>query len=116
MSAQLEMFAPSAVGQDLARARRERDKGIKKVSNNNATFLETMRGVARLICHQKGWVCSDDLRAWCDARKFYPSHFNAYGAILTKHEFVPGEYIVSHQVQGHGNRIRKWTLKPGVTK
>src|SRR3990167_4809043 len=95
----------------LTRARQERDKGIKRVAGNNAIWLDRMRNVATMFCHQKGWVCADDLRAWCDQYSFYPTHPNAFGAIFTKKEFVPGEYIVSKQPLGHCNRVRKWRLK-----
>src|SRR3990167_3688619 len=96
---------------NLTRARQERDKGIKRVSENNSEFLTIMRQVAKDICRQKGWVCSDDLRAWADANRLYPTHYNAWGVIFTKKEFVPGEYIVSKQPLGHCNRVRKWVLR-----
>ena len=94
----------------ITRARQERDNGIKKVSENNHEFLTILRQQARIICHQKGWVCSDDLREWADRNGLKPSHPNCWGAVFNK-DFIPGEYIVSKQVQGHCNRIKKWVLK-----
>ncbi len=111
---QIPLFAVPPVGQSLQRARRERDKGIKRVSANNAEFLKLAREAAKTICQRKGWVCSDDIRAWSDANGIRPSHFNAFGAVLTTKEFTPGEYIVSKQVQGHANRVRRWVLRGNV--
>ena len=111
---QLDMFidsSPFAKRIGLEIARQKRDTGIKQVSANNRDFLEKMRSAAKQICREKGWVCSDDLRAYADANRLYPSHYNVFGAILTTKEFVLGEYIVSRQPQGHANRIRRWTLR-----
>ncbi len=98
---------------DLFTARRRRDAGIARVSNKNATFLETLRSVARMICRQKGYVTSDDLREWVSQHPEIgePSHYNVYGAVFHRSEFEPGEFVVSKQVQGHSNRIRLWRLK-----
>ena len=103
MNAQMDLFA----------ARRARDRGIARVSAKNATFLEALRSVARMICRQKGSVTSDDLREWVSRHPEVgePSHFNVYGAIFHRSEFEPGEFVVSKQVRGHGNRIRVHRLK-----
>lgn len=95
---------------DLGLARRNRDAGIAKVASKNATFLETMRGVARMMCRQKGKVTADDLREWAECNGVEPTHPNAWGAVFNK-EFAPGEFVVSRQAQGHSNRIRVWRLK-----
>lgn len=100
----------SALQLDLGLARRNRDAGIAKVASKNGTFLETMRGVARIICRQKGKVTADDLRDWAECNGVQPTHFNAWGAVFNK-EFMPGEYVQSRQVQGRGNRIRVWRLR-----
>ena len=109
MQLALNLASPRARNTDPAR--QARDKGMKRVAGNNAEWLLDMRHVARDICRQKGWVCSDDLREWSDAHGRYPTHYNAFGTILTAKEFIPGEYIVSKQAQGHMNRIRRWTLR-----
>lgn len=111
---QLDMFIdsnPFAKRIGLNVARRNRDAGIRRVSDNNREFLAVMRAVAKEICQKRGWVCADDLRAWAKANNIEPTHYNAFGAILTVKEFTPGEYIVSRQPQGHANRIRKWVLR-----
>ena len=116
-AAQLDMFAipfrwnASSSAPDLKLARRNRDAGIRRVSGNNREFLVAMRSAAKQICCEKGWVCSDDLRAYADRNRIWPSHPNAWGVVLTVKEFIPGEYIVSRQPQGHANRVRRWTLR-----
>ena len=92
-------------------ARQKRDAGIKQVSANNREFLDIMRAVAKQICWVKGWVCSDDLREHADCHGIKPTHYNAWGAVLTVKEFIPGKYVVSKQPQGHANRVRRWTLR-----
>ena len=110
-----DMYTPVHVTKwttdDLKLARQKRDTGIKQVSANNREFLIKMRAAAKQICREKGWVCADDLRAYSDSIRCWPSHQNAWGAVLTLKEFVPGEYIVSKQPQGRANRIRRWTLR-----
>ena len=116
---QLDMFPPfglqSATGGNypasLNLARRKRDAGIKQVSANNREFLTVMRDFAKQICREKGWVCSDDLREWAHGHNLKPTHYNAFSVILTTKDFIPGEYIVSRQPQGHANRVRRWTLR-----
>lgn len=96
---------------DLQLALQLRDQGIQAVSLRNADFLATMRGVARMICRQKGEVTADDLREWADRNNVKPSHVNAFGAIFRSKEFVAvGEYI-SRQKQGHGNKCYRWGLR-----
>ena len=96
---------------NLPLARRKRGEGITKVSNNNKEWLLDVRHVARDICCTKGWVCADDLRQWADLYRRYPSHPNCWGAVFSGKQFIPGEYIVSKQPQGHCNRIRVHRLR-----
>lgn len=88
-----------------------RDRGIELVSLSNASFLETMRGVARMICRDKGEVCADDLRDWAKDHGIEPSHKNAWGAVFKNGDFESVRFIRSRQVQGHGNLICIWKLK-----
>lgn len=96
---------------NLPAARAARGAGIALVSDHNREWLDVVREVAIGIARRKGWACADDVREWCEANDFRPHHHNAYGAIFRSREFVPGEYIVSAQVQGHGNRVRVHRLK-----
>ena len=104
------------MNQQLDLALAERDLGISRVKAKNSDFVETMRGVARMLARQKPdrTITADDLRDWL---KFHaevgePTHYNAYGAIFCRNddfEFVG--YTKSLQKQGHGNLIRRWRLK-----
>lgn len=94
----------------LFRARKERDKGIALVSRPNAEFLDWMRYEARRICLERGTVTIDDLRGGGSYPT--PTHYNAYGAIFHHPDFECTGFTVSKQVQGHGNLIRVWRLKP----
>jgi hypothetical protein len=95
----------------LALALHERDKGVRRVASKNGTFLETMRGVARLICRQKGSVTADDLREWAGKHGIEPTHYNAWGAVFLCDDFYSDGRTKSNQKQGHGNDIRIWKLR-----
>lgn len=78
MSAQLEL------------AIAERDRGVAKVKAKNSDFVETMRGVARMLARRAPdrTVTADDLRAWLAENPYVegPTHYNAFGAIFMLHE------------------------------
>ncbi len=93
-----------------------RDRGVARVKSKNSDFVETMRGVARLLARRAPdhVVTADDLRQWLMENPYVgePTHYNAWGAIFCRNddfEFVG--YTKSRQVQGHGNVIRMWRLK-----
>lgn len=90
-----------------------RDRGIEQVSLNNASFLETMRGVARMICREKGEVTADDIREWAKQHSIEPTHKNCWGAIFKNGEFESKGFVRSKQVSGRGNWIMVWRLKSG---
>lgn len=100
---------------NLKAALAARDAGVQKTASKNATFIETMRGVARLICHRQGTVTADDLKEWAAQHHMEPTHYNAYGAIFRakewKEEFEFVRHVKSKQVQGHGNLIGLWKLR-----
>ena len=99
---------------DLALA--ERDKGIARVKAKNADFVESARGLARMVARSKPdrIITMDDVRAELvhHSEIAKPTHYNAYGAIFNDNsdfEFVG--YTKSVQKQGHGNIVRRWQLK-----
>lgn len=101
---------------DLPLALAERDKGVARVKAKNADFVESARGLARIVARSKPdrTITNDDVRAALDNHSEIakPSHYNAYGAIFCNNsdfEFVG--YTKSAQKQGHGNIIRRWRLK-----
>lgn len=95
----------------LLLALHERAKGVARVASKNGTFIETMRGVARIICRQKGQVTADDLREWAAAHDLKPTHYNAWGAVFQCDDFYSAGFTKSTQRQGHGNDIRIWKLR-----
>lgn len=95
----------------LALALSERDMGIARVSVNNQAFLESARGIARMLCRQKGETNADEVRAECERMGISPNNPNAYGAVFRSREFIAvGDYI-SRQKQGHGNKCYRWGLR-----
>lgn len=98
--------------EQLNLALKNRDTGIARVTCANATFIETMRSVARMIARKQGTVTADDLREYVAEHPEIerPTSHNAYGAIFRCKDFRPVGYVVSRQPQGHGNRVMRWAL------
>lgn len=101
---------------NLNEAIRGRDEGIARVKAKNADFVESARGLARMIARSRPdrIITADDVRAELSKHPEIakPTHYNAYGAIFCRNddfEFVG--YTKSEQKQGHGNLVRKWRLK-----
>lgn len=97
----------------LTLALKNRDTGIARVTCANATFIETMRSVARMIARKQGTVTADDLRDYvADHPEIErPTSSNAYGAIFRCKDFEAVGYVISRQPQGHGNRTLRWRLR-----
>lgn len=96
-------------------AENEKQIGLELVEINNLSFVETMRGVARIIARERGEVCADDLREWLsrygnERGVPVPTSMNAMGAIFRTPEWAFVRYTKSAQVQGHQNLIRVWRL------
>jgi hypothetical protein len=97
--------------QQLELAIKYRDAGIAAISARNQTFLETVRGAARMICRRHGTVTADDVRKWADENGIEPTGKNAWGAVFKSRDFVAVGFTTSRQVQGHGNLQRVWALR-----
>lgn len=84
--------------------------GLFQVAQNNQTFLETMRGYARMICRKNGSVTSDDLREKARDLDIEPTHPNAWGAVFKGGDWVVLGFEPSNWPSNHGRPIRRWTL------
>lgn len=95
-------------------AQRQKELGLELVENNNKTFVETMRGAARILARKKGAISSDDLHDWYDKNRNKipaPLHVNAWGSIFRTSEWMPVGFVGSEQVSRKGGIIRLWKLK-----
>lgn len=97
-------------------AERQKELGLEIVESNNRTFIETMRGVARMLANKKGVISADDLREYYDNFRYAkqipaPRHLNAWGAVFKTSEWEPVGYMKSEQVSRKGGVIRLWKLK-----
>ena len=96
---------------DLVSAMYARDTGIEQVSDNNQVFLETMRGYARRIYRNRGYVTSDDLRVIADDIGLQPHHPNAWGAIFAGNDWQCIGRMKSAYKPNHAREIKKWAFK-----
>lgn len=93
---------------DIRAARNARDQGIKRVAENNQSFLRVARAIAIMVARRNGDVTCDDVRKECPV---LPTHHNAFGAIFKTDYFEwTGEYRQSALRQGHGNMQRVWKI------
>lgn len=104
MSAQLSIF-------DIQSGMKARDEGIAKIIDSCGTYVETARGVARLICRRKGIVSMDDVREVLSAHGVTAPHPNAIGAVFKGNEWVPVGFMKSKVPSNHARTIRTWRLK-----
>lgn len=99
----------------LTLALAECDKGIVRIASRNGAFIETARGIARMIGKRQRTFTMDDVREEMEKRGITPTHFNAWGAVCAgkewRKEFAFMGYTKSRQIQGHGNLIRVWSLR-----
>jgi hypothetical protein len=99
---------------DLGLALKARNEGLAQVEDHNQIFLETARGIARMLCHLRGEITNDDVRVECERRGIYPKHKNCWGGIFHSREFEAVGLTRSKQVQGHGNLVRVYVLRGAV--
>lgn len=99
---------------DANLAEQQKQLGLDLVEVSNPVFLETMRGVARMLARKLGEITADDVREYYDRHVgslgVKPTSPNAWGALFKTKEWECVGFIKSRQVQGHGNMIRKWRL------
>jgi len=107
VSAQISIF-------DISAGRHARDAGIARIIDTNATFVETARGIARLLARRIGVVCMDDVRKVLNDYGITPKHQNAFGAVFKGDEWVAVGWKQSEIPSNHGRPVRSWKLKDKV--
>ena len=95
----------------LSLAIKAKELGISRVRAKNSVFVETGRGIARMLCRRYGKGTAMEVRKELDARGLKPTHFNAYGAIWSTKEFECIGTTRSTLEQGHSNEIKVWRLR-----
>lgn len=85
--------------------------GLDLVESHGQTFVQTMRGFARMHCRNHGSVTSDDVREKAEQLGLEPHHQNAWGAIFRGSDWVELNFEPSTRPGNHGRTIRRWTLK-----
>ena len=96
---------------DLSAALKARNEGIALALSHDQVFTATARGLARMLCREKGEITMDDVREACAKMGLVPHHKNCWGTVFHRSEFEPVGLTRSKQVQGHGNLIRVWKLR-----
>lgn len=82
--------------------------GLDQVSLNNASFVESMRLIARGISIMRGEVTSDDLRIAAEKAKLRPASPNCWGSIFRGKGWVEVGRRTSTIDSNHAREIRVW--------
>ncbi len=82
--------------------------GLDRVERSSASFVESMRTIAKGISLMRGEVCMDDLRVAAEQAGLKPEHCNAWGAIFRG----PGWTMIGRRPSlvetNHHREIRVW--------
>lgn len=95
----------------LSQGLKQKELGLSLVESNNATFVETGRGIARMLCRQNGKTCMSKVREKLDERGYQPKSRNAYGAIFHSEEFECVGFTISTHASRRGGVERVWKLR-----
>jgi hypothetical protein len=85
-----------------------RDNGLDSVENNNLTWVERMREIAKKISIEQGEVCADDLRRIADRANDNPDHVNAWGAVFRGSQWRVIGRRKSITPSAHAREIKVW--------
>lgn len=96
---------------DLPSGIRGRDEGIARIVDTCETYVETARGVARILARRRGVVSSDDVREVLTEYGIEAPHPNAIGAIFKGKEWHPVGWMQSKIPSNHGRVVRSWSLR-----
>lgn len=83
--------------------------GLDSVTDNNVTWLDRMRAVARRYVKLGGQVTVDQLREHADNCGDMPAHQNAWGAVFRGSEWVAIGFAKSTYATNNARRICVWT-------
>jgi len=83
-------------------------EGQDRVEENNQTWVDCMRAIAKEEYEASGQVCIDVLRTWADRHKFYPLHPNAWGSVFRGKCWKPIGFKQSTYTSNRGHLIRVW--------
>lgn len=88
-------------------------QGLDLVEQNNTTWVERMRDVAKIQCATSlnGTVTTDNLRYWANATNDHPESPNAWGAVFRgKHWECVGR-VKSGYRSNHAREIKVWRYR-----
>ena len=96
-------------------AEKEKQLKLALVEKNNDYFLETMRGVARILYRKlKRPITNDDVRDYYESHRgtlpLIPTSQNVWSVLFRTKEWKRVGTVKSAQVQGHGNYIGSYVL------
>ena len=88
-----------------------RDNGLDSVENNNLSWVERMREIAKGISAETGEVCADDLRRIADRTNDQPGHVNGWGSVFRGKEWHVVGRRKSVTPTAHAREIKVWRYR-----
>lgn len=95
----------------LSQGLKQKELGLSIVEANNATFVETGRGIARMLIQKHGKTSMDEVRDKLEEMGLQPKHKNAFGAIFRSPEFEAIGFKASTHESRHCGMQRVWRLR-----
>lgn len=95
----------------LSQGLKQKELGLALTTMANRDFVETGRGIARLLCKEHGRTCMSKVREKLDERGYQPKSRNAYGAIFHSEEFECVGFTISTHASRRGGVERVWKLR-----
>ena len=90
---------------------KQKELGLSIVEENNSKFVETGRGIARMLIQKYGKTSMDEVRDKLEEMGLQPKNRNAFGAIFRGNEFEAIGFTASRHESRHGAWIRVWRLR-----
>ena len=87
-------------------------QGLDTVEESHLPFVQRMRHVAIRIAGYRGWVTSDDLRAYAALNGLAPAHSNAWGAVFRGPQWKVIGRCKSAVPENHHRTICVWQYEP----
>ena len=96
---------------DAAETQRRKETGMAQAAAGHRDWYDYARDVAVTLCHLKGDVTADDLRA-AGVETPEGASYNVWGFVFKDRRFVPtGQRRPSKRPISHGNELKVWRLR-----
>src|SRR6185295_17932867 len=87
-------------------------EGRDAIEQTDRAFIVTMRGIAKGISQESGFVSIDNLRVHADRMGWQPKHPNSWGSVMKGKGWTIIRYQKSALPRNHARLIALWKWEP----